>query len=489
MTEGKSQAGNGGKTILLIEDTPPLAHIYTEFMRGESYQVTHVETAAAALAVLAERTPDAVVLDLKLPDMDGLDLMNLIQERAPDTSMVVITAYGSVSLAVEAMRRGAFDFIVKPFNATRLTVTLRNALERRTLTGIVRDYRQKFDRDRFYDFIGASAEMQAVYRTIESVAPSRASVFITGESGTGKELAADAIHRASPRRDHPLIALNCAAIPKDLLESEIFGHVKGAFTGATSDRVGAAAAADHGTLFLDEIGEIAHDIQVKLLRFIQTGTVQPVGGTRVAKVDVRFIAATNRDPLAEVEAGRFREDLYYRLHVVPLHLPPLRERDDDAILLARHFLQAFAKEEQRAFLGFSPEVEATVRSYEWPGNVRQLQNVVRNIVVLHDGITVEAAMRPEPLKSHCQNAARAGQPATAGQTRATGRTGADDSASTAIRPLWQVEKDAILDALRQCEDDVPKAAGLLEISPSTIYRKLQTWKEKKTDAPGAARRR
>ena len=463
-------AGAEPKSILLIEDTVPLARVYIEYMRAESYNVIHVETGQAAMAALEEAIPDAVVLDLKLPDMDGLDILRHCRERAPDTSVVVITAHGSVNTAVDAMRQGAFDFIVKPFNAARLNVTLRNALERKTLTRIVEVYRKNLDRDRFYDFIGASAEMQAVYRTIESVAASKASVFITGESGTGKELAADAIHRASPRRGRPFIALNCAAIPKDLLESEIFGHVKGAFTGATADRTGAAMSADGGTLFLDELCEMPLDIQVKLLRFIQTGTVQAVGGSRSEKVDVRFVCATNRDPLAEVEAGRFREDLYYRLHVVPLHLPALRDREEDSVLIARHFLKEYSAEEGRSFAGFTPEVEAVFRAYDWPGNVRQLQNVVRNVVVLHDGQLVEPRMLPEPLKS------RAVEGPVVPAAPAPAVVPAGTPAAVTIRPLWLVEKELIQQALRQCGDDVPKAATLLEISPSTIYRKLQQWK-------------
>ncbi len=469
-------AGAETKNILLIEDTVPLARVYVEYMRAESYHVSHVETGRAALEALSQEVPDAVVLDLKLPDMDGLDVLRHFRERAPDTSVVVITAHGSVNSAVDAMRQGAFDFIVKPFNAARLNVTLRNALERKKLARIVEVYRKNLDRDRFYDFIGAGSEMQAVYRTIESVAASKASVFITGESGTGKELAADAIHRASPRRGRPFIALNCAAIPKDLLESEIFGHVKGAFTGATADRAGAAMSADGGTLFLDELCEMPLDVQVKLLRFIQTGTVQAVGGSKAERVDVRFVCATNRDPLAEVEAGRFREDLYYRLHVVPLHLPALRDREDDAVLIARHFLKDYSAEEGRGFTGFLPEVEAVFRAYDWPGNVRQLQNVVRNIVVLHDGLLVEPGMLPEPLKSRVTEGAVL--PPAVSRREAVNATvlAVDAPQPVTVRPLWLVEKELIQLALRQCGDDVPKAAALLEISPSTIYRKLQQWK-------------
>ncbi|CAK0769082.1 Regulatory protein LuxO [Azospirillaceae bacterium] len=479
-TRIKSMTDPQAKKILLIEDNAPLARVYAEYMRSESYEVFHVDTGRAALDKISSWAPDAIVLDLKLPDMDGLDILRHVTEQSLDASVIVITAHGSVNNAVDAMRRGAFDFIVKPFNAARLNVTLRNALERKNLTRIVERYRKNLDRDRFFDFIGESTEMQAVYRTIESVAPSKASVFITGESGTGKELAADAIHRASPRRPKPFVPLNCAAIPKDLLESEIFGHVKGAFTGATSDRVGAAVIANGGTLFLDEICEMALDIQAKLLRFIQTGIVQPVGGSRVEKVDVRFVCATNRDPLAEVEAGRFREDLYYRLHVVPLHLPSLREREDDSVVIARHFLHEFVAEEARAFTGFSPEVEAVFRAYDWPGNVRQLQNVVRNVVVLHDGEAVETSMLPEPLKSLAMGqsapirASRVGREKSAVEAKPVVMEAFPSRA--VVRPLWLVEKEAILEALRQTSEDVPKAATLLEISPSTIYRKLQAWK-------------
>jgi len=460
--------------VLLVEDTPPLARVYAEFLQAEGYAVQHVETGSAALDAAEADPPGAVVLDLRLPDMDGLDVLRHFHARKADVPVVVITAHGSINVAVEAMRLGAFDFLVKPFNAARLTVTVRNALERQRLSRMVERYRRELDRDRFHDFIGASAEMQAVYRQIEAVAPSRAAVFLTGESGTGKELAAEAIHRASPRRAGPFVAINCAAIPKDLLESELFGHVRGAFTGATGDRPGAARDADGGTLFLDEVCELPVDLQPKLLRFLQTGTVQPVGGGRAEKVDVRLISATNRDPLAEVQAGRFREDLYYRLHVVPLHLPPLREREDDALLIARAFLREMAAEEGKSFASFAPDAEAALRAYDWPGNVRQLQNVVRNAVVLHDGPQVTAAMLPEPLRTL---AGTAGGPAPAGgpPPPAAGAAGTEPG-TDAIKPLWQVEKEVIQRALRVTGDDVPRAAALLEISPSTIYRKLQQWK-------------
>src|SRR5690606_38452833 len=270
-------------------------------------------------------------------------------------------------------------------------------LERQRLSRIVETYRSEIDRRSYAGFVGSSLSMQAVYRTIDAAATSKATIFITGESGTGKEVCAEAIHQKSPRRDGPFVAINCAAIPKELMESEIFGHVKGAFTGAIGDREGAAARADGGTLFLDEVCEMPLDLQVKLLRFVQLGSFMKVGGTETRQVDVRFICATNRDPLQEVAAGNFREDLYYRLHVIPLHMPPLRERERDVLDLAHHFLASFAAEEHKAFRRFAPEAEALLLSYDWPGNVRQLQNVLRNIVVLNEGETVEKAMLRDTL--------------------------------------------------------------------------------------------
>jgi len=455
--------------ILLVEDNLPLAHTYEEYLKTADYRVTLVETGAAAMDALRAGGYAAAILDVQLPDMSGLDVLRWIKGEQPDLPAIIITAHGSINVAVEAMREAAFDFIVKPFPAARLRVTLKNALEHCKLTQEVKHLRGALSPDSFYDFIGQSAVMQAVYRTIDAVAASKASVFITGESGTGKELAASAIHKASPRRSHAFIALNCGAIPRDLLESHIFGHLKGAFTGAVSDQIGAGKAADGGTLFLDEIGEMPMELQVKMLRFIQTGEVQQVGSTKTEKVDVRIVAATNRDPLAEVKAGRFREDLYYRLHVVPLELPPLRERDDDVLLLARYFLQKFSREESKHFTDLAPTTTAMFRHYAWPGNVRQLENMIRNIVVLQDGSEVLPSMLPDMLRSEINLAELT--PAQSPPARlATNNT-------SPIIPLWQVEKAAIMAALAATHQDVSRAAALLEVSPSTLYRKLQGWKE------------
>jgi len=452
--------------LFLVEDSPTLALLYQDYLRNEGYQVCHFALGQPVLAALPERLPQVVLLDLELPDMDGMEILKFINEQGLPCSVVVITAHGSVDVAVEAMRLGAFDFLTKPFDGKRLCTTVHNGVRHQQLSSLVETYRDNYDRNQFGGFLGSSLAMQGVYRIIESAAASKATVFITGESGTGKEVCAETLHQLSPRREQPLVVLNCAAIPRDLIESEIFGHVKGAFTGAQSDREGAAARANGGTLFLDEICEMELELQSKLLRFIQSGTFSRVGSSKQEKVDVRFVCATNRDPFAEVKAGRFREDLYYRLHVIPIQLPPLRERGEDVLQIARRFLSEFAKEEGKRFDGFSPQAERLLLEYTWPGNVRQLQNVVRNIVVLQSGPRVEVAMLPPPLdqlRPKYVLPEPGEQPVVASQ------------ASLAIRPMWLVEKETIEQAIAFCDGNIPQAANLLELSPSTIYRKRLAW--------------
>lgn len=451
--------------VLLIEDATPLARVYQEYLRAEPYHVTHVETGREAFASLNAHVPEAILLDLKLPDMDGLDILRYVRERQMPTSVVVITAHGSINIAVEAMKEGAFDFIVKPFNADRLVYTLRNALERQHLTETVEILTEDFGRREFCGFIGASPPMQGVYRIIDSAAPSKATVFITGESGAGKEVCAEAIHLRSPRNGKPFVVLNCAAIPKDLMESEVFGHVKGAFTGAVADRQGAASLADGGTLFLDEICEMDIGLQAKLLRFVQTGSFQKVGSASTLNVDVRFLCASNRDPWEEVQAERFREDLFYRLHVIPLHLPPLRDREGDILDIARHFLIEFSTEEGKDFREFSPEAERSIADYGWPGNVRQLQNAIRNMVVLNNGTTITAEMLPDPI-----GGGRSGNPSPRSLSP---NASIPPLGPINLRPLSEVEMDYINEALRTCDGNVPRAAAVLEISPSTIYRRIK----------------
>lgn len=316
---------------------------------------------------------------------------------------------------------------------------------------------------------------------IESAAPSRATTFITGESGTGKELCAEAIHQKSPRAKQRFVTLNCAAIPKDLMESEIFGHVKGAFTDAISDRDGAASLADGGTLFLDEICEMNLVLQTKLLRFIQTGRIQKVGGDVEEPVDVRFVCATNRDPLQAVAQGEFREDLYYRLHVIPIHLPPLRERDNDILLLANRLLIEFAHEEGKRFRGFDDEAAKAMARYSWPGNVRQMQNVLRNVVVLNDAERVAIDMLPSNFAGSLAPRVSIKETTTP-DPRARGPEATPVATGEAsIIPLWRIERKAIEDAIKRCDGNIPRAAVFLEVSPSTIYRKLQSWEKPVTE--------
>lgn len=460
--------------ILLVEDTPSLARLYEQYLDKEDVVLQAVGTGKDALASLESIPPAVILLDLRLPDMDGLEILRQVQARSIPTEVVVITAHGSINVAVEAMRAGAYDFLVKPFNAERLLVTVRNAIKHRSLSAIVETIRGSA-RSNYFGFIGSSLAMQAVYRTIDAAATSKATVFITGESGTGKEVAAEAIHRKSPRAKGPFVAINCGAIPKDLMESEIFGHVKGAFTGAHADREGAASRASGGTLFLDEICEMDLALQTKLLRFIQTGTLQKVGGSKQEKVDVRFVCATNRDPLAEVEAGRFREDLYYRLHVIPIHLPPLRERGEDTLEIARHFLTEYAAEEGRAFKRYTTGVEGVLCAYAWPGNIRQLQNVIRNIVVLNEGDEVTAEMLPPPIDKLRPRTIAPAATTEPGHAAAPREEVADEANGTDIVPLWKVERDVIEQAIAACDGNIPKAATRLGISPSTIYRKKLSW--------------
>jgi len=367
------------------------------------------------------------------------------------------------------MQYGAFDFIEKPFKDERLVVTLHNALRQNALRQKVASY-EKFKRKQYHKMIGMSKPMQTIYQIIDNVATSDVSILITGESGTGKELCAEAIFRESKRKDKPFITINCAAIPKDLIESEIFGHVKGAFTNAISDRQGAASQANRGTLFLDEIGDMDLQLQSVLLRFLQSGTFQKVGGDNLEKVDVRFICATNHDLLTEIQAGRFREDLYFRLNVIQIVLPALRKRGDDVLLIAQSFLQKFAQREGKSFSGFTTEVERILLNYDWPGNVRQLQNVIQNIVVLNESKQVAANMLPQfPTKLSEKPLSNQFSSPLPSLTK---------SPSKNIRPFWLVEKEIIEEAIEFCNGNITQAARLLEISKSTIYNKLQLWKSK-----------
>ncbi|MEJ2763220.1 quorum-sensing sigma-54 dependent transcriptional regulator LuxO [Photobacterium sp. MCCC 1A19761] len=478
--------------VLMVEDTASVAALYKSYLNPLGLSVNIVGTGAEALNAMKAETPDLILLDLRLPDMTGMAVLESVRRDYGNIPVVIMTAHGSIDVAVEAMRHGAQDFLIKPCEADRLRITVNNAL--RAGESDATDTAQPGQGSAQYQgFIGNSLPMQAVYRVIESAASSKATVFITGESGTGKEVCAEAVHAASPRSSQPFVALNCAAIPKELIESELFGHVKGAFTGASTERKGAVELANLGTLFLDELCEMDLDLQSKLLRFIQTGTYQKVGSSKTSKVDVRFVCATNRNPWVEVQEGRFREDLYYRLHVIPVTLPPLRERGEDVIEIAHALLALMSVEEHKQFSRFSAEVIDLFQRYAWPGNVRELQNVIRNIVVLNSGEEVTLQMVPPPIYSgtgaefaYLTQQPTELHPASGWNTQPEGYAGAETRAETAfqrlpdraeVEPLWVVEKRAIQAAIDACDGNIPRAAGLLEVSPSTIYRKLQTWQD------------
>lgn len=457
-------------TVVIVEDSMPQARLFKEYLREEKIDLIHVTNGQEAHEVIAKTLPALVILDLNLPDSCGKEILQWIHENNFPSSIIVITGHGSVDIAVDVMRLGAEDFLEKPVTANRLKTTVRNILEKHRLRHIVRNFESSFERESYHGFIGSSLPMQAVYRIIDAAAPSKATVFITGESGTGKEVCAEAIHRQGNRSDKPFIALNCGAIPENLMETEIFGHTKGAFTGAISEHEGAVSRANGGTLFLDEIGEMNMDLQTKLLRFVQSGSFQKIGSTKEETVDIRFICATNRDPLTAVAEGRLREDLYYRLHVVPIQLPPLRERGEDIAAIANHFLTIFAMEEGKDFKQFSLEAKNTFLSYNWPGNVRQLQNIIRNIVVLHNGEKVELNQLPPPINSNIDTLE-----SPIPQAGTTPSNNDSPEENTTILPLAITEQRAIEHAIGLCDGNIPKAAALLEVSASTIYRKKQNW--------------
>ena len=503
---------NARSHILVIETAASLAQAYVTALKRDGHDVTVVDTPAAARRTLADRPADLVLLNLQQPGGDGLDVLRGLSAHPGAARTVALTAQGSVQTAVEAMRAGAIDVLLLPIGSDKLRAAVTAALAQ---PAGARDAGGKAGGPAapspdagttYFGFIGATPQMRNVYRMIESAAPSKATVFITGESGTGKEVCADAIHRRSPRAGGPFVPINCAAIPKDLMESEIFGHVKGAFTGATTDHAGAALQANGGTLFLDEICEMDVALQAKLLRFLQTGLVKKVGSERTEAVDVRIVCATNRDPYAEVQAGRFREDLFYRLQVISIELPALRERGDDILLIARSFLAQYSREERKAFKDFDAECQRIMLGYGWPGNVRQLLNVVRNVVVLNEGEEIRPFMLPPPLNKPTlivppmlqdpRWAAIAGPlpfgfpmggagaspqpipapqpaPAPAGAIPMPAANGAMAEDDGVIKPLWMLEEEAIDRAIRLCNGNITRAAALLEINPCTIYRRRQ----------------
>jgi len=383
-------------SILIVDDDPDIQEVLADRLEALGYRVCTASTGQHGLALLETEGPQLVLLDLGLPDMNGLDVLTAMRTQAPDVVVVMITAYGTVERAVQAMKQGAYDFVLKPFEPDHLTLIVQKALERERLTSQVQVLTDAVDQ-RYRLVGGQSPAMQQALAQAQRVAQSSATVLLLGESGTGKELFAHAIHTWSARQAHPFLAVNCVALTRDLLESELFGHEKGAFTGATQLKKGKVELAQGGTVFLDEVGDMVLELQVKLLRFLQEREIERVGGTRPIPVDTRIIAATNRDLVQAMRAGHFREDLYYRLNVVAITLPPLRQRRDDILALAHFYVQRFAAETKKPFTGLAPDVQDRFLAYSWPGNVRELANVIERAVVLGAGPQITLQDLPSSL--------------------------------------------------------------------------------------------
>ena len=453
--------------LLLVEDTPSLQMLYSTVLRKGGYTPLTATTGEEALAKFTEHLPRVVLLDLMLPDCDGMVVMREMLALQPETRVIVITANGSVNAAVEATRAGAHDFLVKPLGDIRLIGAVANAMAEMQRGALADDSATTRPADAFdATVMGESDIMRQVYAKIAAVAKSMAPVFVLGESGTGKELCARAIHLKSARAKGRFVTINCASLPPEAQESEIFGTTsRGGNTGGPV-RAGAALKADGGTLFVENVHDLSPAMQSKLLAMLQNGTITPVGSTEALKVDVRLICAALRDPAEEMRSGRLREDLYYRLFVIPITMPPLRARGDDVNILARHFLTQIADEEGKRFTGFAPDVARLFRAAPWPGNLRELINVLRLAVVLHDGPTVTADMLPAEMRAGGESVIPAGAAGAVGQTAADLLSG---------MTMAQIEELAILTAIRRHKGSVPKAARELDIAPSTIYRKREVW--------------
>ncbi len=445
---------NAKKKILLVDDDASLLRVTEKQLSNAGYDVIAVPSAEDALEATEAGPVDLVVTDVEMPGMNGLELLAELKRRDADAAVLVITAYGNVERAVTAMRTGAADFLEKPFRSQTLLISVEKALRYRSLkaenTRLLVELEDRFS---FDNIIGGSAEMEDVFRTVSRVARSSASVLVCGESGTGKELIARAIHYRGPMPQRPFIAVNCAAIPETLLEAELFGHVRGAFTGATSDRKGRFQEADGGTLFLDEIGEMRPELQVKLLRALQDGDVRPVGGKQGSPVDVRVITATNRDILMAMEDGAFRQDLYYRIAVVTLELPPLRDRKDDIPLLANHFLQKKGAAEVR----MDAAMLEALRGYRWPGNVRELENVIERALVLRED---KSRLTIDDLPNHVARPEPIGDPLFIEIP--------DEGIS-----FFDVEKSLLSRALYQADGNQSKAARLLGLTRQTFLYRME----------------
>ena len=449
--------------ILVVDDDAGHLSMLRTVLSGWGYAPEGATDGEQAVAKVKEKAYDAVLLDVRMAGMGGMEALTQIKAFNPSVPVIIMTAYSSVETAIAALKTGAYDYLTKPLDLDVMRMTLERALDHMRLAAENETLRQQLCPAGGPEIIGKSKAMRALFNMIAMVAPTEATVLVTGESGTGKELVAKAIHAGSPRAAGPLVAVNCAALSETLLESELFGHEKGAFTGAERRREGRFLAANKGSIFLDEIGEIAQPIQAKLLRVIQEREIQRVGGDKPVGVDVRILAATNRDLKKEVEAGRFREDLYYRLNVVTVTVPPLRERAEDIPLLAQFFLSRFAEKNRKRIKGFTPSAMDHLIRCPWPGNVRELENAVERAVILSVGEYVSE--RELPL---CD-------PVGGGSASPAAAT--DAAAGLAGRPLEDVEREVILATLDSCDGNKSEAARVLGITRATLHKKLKKYDE------------
>jgi DNA-binding NtrC family response regulator len=454
-------------SVLIVDDEKHTREGLQQAL-ADGYDVSVAASADEAFNLLDAQPFDIVLTDLRMPGKSGLKVIDKALAQANRPAVLMMTAYGNIETAVEAMKRGAVDFLTKPVNIERLEVLMQRALKTKTLEVEVQQLHERLDEKfRLDGIIGASAPLKAVVDKMRLVAPSRATILIEGESGTGKELIAQAVHQSSPRSRGPFVAVHCAALSENLLESELFGHERGAFTGATERRLGRFESADGGTLFLDEIGEISQSTQVKLLRFLETKAIERVGGSRPIELDVRLVAATNRDLEREVREGKFREDLFFRLNVVRLRMPPLRERADDIPLLLAHFIRIFSQENGVAALTIEPGALRTLQAYAWPGNIRELRNFCENAVVLRRGGSLtEYDLEPRFRGEAPPSGVAAGAPTPSAALPAAGSLSVEEN-----------EKRLLREALLKARGNRTKAAELMGVSRRTLHRKIAQWPE------------
>lgn len=482
---------NSQASILFVDDEKQILGSLNRVVRDMDLEVFTAPSGEEGLQILEDESVDIVISDKNMPGMNGNEFLQEVAKRWPETVRIMLTAHTELDDIINTINSGKiWSYMKKPWDNVELKLNIQQAInymeviaERSLLRHTLVQVNTKRKRN-FMSFIGQSTAMQFVYDAIDHSAPSHASVFVTGPSGAGKELAADAIHKLSPRKDQPLVIINCAAIPKELMESEIFGHVKGAFSGAVANRDGAATLAHNGTLFLDELGEMDIALQAKILRFIQTGTFQKVGSSKTEKVDIRFISATNRDPMQAIAEGKLREDLYYRLNVISINIPSLNERENDPSQIAQYFLNRFSDLEQKVFVGLSSDAEKLINNYDWPGNVRQLENTIHSSVVMSEGPLLTEQNLAQQLQLKEQQIYALISPQKTRTTNLPEPEGITseviqsvDMPNSHIRSLAEVERAAIEHAIAVCDENVVKAASLLEVSPSTLYRKVQQWQE------------